>query len=328
MRKYLLLLLVLTVFTFSACTGKNSGSEKGEKIKVFASILPLKYFIEEIGGDKVEVDVLVTPGKSPATYEPTPSQVIDLSSSDIFFRIGVPFEKGFIDNVESSLKNIRIKDVSDNVKKRKISRHSHSGDDGHEHHDDEIHEHSDEEGDHEEPSDTHEENEAEKDSSSGNDDPHIWLSLKASAVIIDNIRSTLKEADPENSEYYDSNSENLKKVIDKEYEKISAMMKPYRGKHFIVFHPSFGYFADEFGLVQIAVESGGKEPSPVYLEKIISEAREEGIRIIIAQPEFSVKSAEVIADAIDGKVLMLNPLNPDYLETINSIAEGIKEVFE
>ena len=127
MRKSLLL-FVLFIFAFSACTEKNSSSIKNEKIKIFASILPLKYYIEEIGGEKVKIDVLVPPGKSPATYEPTPSQVIDLSNSDLFFKIGVPFEKGFIDNVESSLNNIRIKDVSDNVIKRKMSTHSPSKD--------------------------------------------------------------------------------------------------------------------------------------------------------------------------------------------------------
>ena len=309
MRKSIFIFLVLLILTASGCTGKNSSPQDDEgKIKVFTSILPLKYFVEKVGGDRVSVDVLVLPGKSPATYEPTPSQVIALSSSDVFFKIGVPFEKGFMDSVESSLENLIVKDVSDNVRKRKIDAHHHEEEEN-DHHDAEHEEHED---------DHHEE---------GND-PHIWLSLNASRIIIDNITKTLADIDPDNSAYYEDNAENIKKEIDAEYNKISEKLKPYKGKRFIVFHPSFGYFADEFGLEQIAVESGGKEPSPSYLEKIISEAKEEGIRIIIAQPEFSVKSANVIAEAIDGKVMMLNPLNPDYLETVNSIADGMIEVFK
>ena len=348
MRKSLLILLALLILTASACTGKNSNEEDDGRIKVFASILPLKYFIEKVGGDKVSVDVLVLPGKSPATYEPTPSQVIALSSSDLFFKIGVPFEKGFIDNVESSLKNLRIKDVSDNVRKRKISKHSHDeheadhDDAEHEDHDEADHDeyeadHHDEEhdeADHDEDEADHHDAEHDEhaehdddDEHAGNDDPHIWLSLQASKIIIENIKNSLSEIDPDKSAYYESNAEKIKKEIDVEYNKISAKLKAYKGQRFIVFHPSFGYFADEFGLVQIAVESGGKEPSPSYLEKVISEAKEEGIKVIIAQPEFSVKSAEVIADAIDGKVMMLNPLNPDYLETVNNIADGIIEAF-
>ena len=330
MKKSLLILIVLALLGVSSCSGKSSDTDDG-RIKIFASIIPLKYFIEKVGGDKVSVDVLVLPGKSPATYEPTPSQVIALSSSDLFFRIGVPFEKSFIDNVESSLKGLKIKDVSDNIKKRKIESHHHSeedhGHDGEEDHSDTEGIHADEQEHHESEPETGIAEHDEHDEHLNNDDPHVWLSMNASKIIIDNICTTLKEIDPENSEYYDSNSEKIKKEIDTEYKRIKAVLDPYRGKRFIVFHPSFGYFADEFGLVQLAIESGGKEPSPAYLENIITEAKEEGIKIIIAQPEFSRKSAEVIADAIGGKVLMLNPLNPDYLETIDSIASGIKEVF-
>ena len=280
-------------------------------LKVFTSILPQKYFVEKIGGDRVSVNVLVIPGKSPATYEPVPSQVIDLSSSDIFFSIGVPFEKGFLDSVRENLNGLVIKDVSDGVKKRNIIRHFHDDEDSHV----EI-----EEDNHGE--ETHEDNhEAGK-------DPHIWLSLKAAKIMAENIYMTLSEKDPENSSYYRENFNALVEEIVKTDEELTEMLAPYKGRRFFVFHPSFGYFADEYGLEQVAVESGGKEPSPAALEKIITEAKSGGIKIIIAQPEFSKKSAEVIAEAIRGEVLLLNPLDPDYLSTIRKIAEGIKIAFE
>ena len=176
-------------------------------------------------------------------------------------------------------------------------------------------------------SDTHD-GDAEQGENTTGDDPHIWLSLKASVILAENIYTVLAETDPENSSFYKKNFEELKMGLEAAESEIRKMLLPYSGKSFFVFHPSFGYFADEFGLEQIAVESGGKEPSPASLEKIIKEARSGGIKVIIAQPEFSRKSAEVIADAIGGKVLLLNPLDPDYFDTIKKIAEGIKEAFE
>lgn len=316
--KYIIF-LVLSVSIFYTGCSKDEQAVDG-RTKVFTSILPQKYFVERIGGDKVSVDVLVKPGKSPATYEPTPSQVIALSSADIFFNIGVAFEKGFIDNIKSNLKNIIIFDSSEGVMKRKIENHFHDKDAGEGEYD--------ERDEHEIESD-HEENILSASESTGiGNDPHTWLSVAAVKIHSENIFKTLSVVDPENTAYYKNNLDEFTKELDKTYNEIKEMLSPYSGKVFYVFHPSFGYFADEYGLKQIAIETGGKEPSPASLEMIITEAQEEGIKVIIAQPEFSKKSAEVIADAINGEIVVLNPLEGDYLSNLKVIASGIMKAFE
>lgn len=95
-----------------------------------------------------------------------------------------------------------------------------------------------------------------------------------------------------------------------------------------MFHPAFGYFADEFGLKQVAIETGGKEASPSVLEKIIEQAKKEGVKIIFVQPEFSQESGKKIAQAINGTVVMLNPLNPDYINNLKSISLEIEKSFK
>ncbi len=311
-KKNIILFSAITmILIISGCSRNNDKQiPESSRLKIFTSILPQKYFVERIGGDNVDVSVLVQPGKSPATYEPTPSQVIELSSADIFFSIGVPFEKGFLESIRESLDEIYMKDVSDRVNKREIVKHSHDEEEDH------IEGHEDE---HDQDEDEHEHG--------GGKDPHIWLSVNASKIMAENIYLSLSDKDPENREYYRENYNKLISELDKSGADIAEMLAPYKGMRFFVFHPSFGYFADDYGLEQVAIESGGKEPSPAYLEKIISEAKEEGVKVIIAQPEFSRKSAEVIADAIDGEVLLLNPLDPDYFNTLKSIAEGIERAF-
>jgi zinc transport system substrate-binding protein len=309
--KYKLILFsVLFVSIFYTGCSKNEQVEDG-RTSVFTSILPQKYFVERIGGDKVSVNVLVKPGKSPATYEPTPSQVIALSSADIFFNIGVAFENGFLDSIKSNLKNTIIVDSSAGVIKRKIKNHFHDSDLSKDEHDD-----------HDEDNHTSHKNTGE------GSDPHTWLSVSAVKIHAENIYKTLSEADPENSDLYKNNLNEFVEELDKTGNEIKKMLSPYRGKGFYVFHPSFGYFADEYGLKQIAIETGGKEPSPASLEKIITEAIEEGIKVIIAQPEFSKKSAEVIADAIGGEIVILNPLEGDYLNNLKVIASGIMRALE
>ena len=317
LKKTIYIVMFVSSLLLAGCSRKEIMPEKTENdsavMKIFTSILPEKYFVEKIGGNKVSVNVLVLPGKSPATYEPTPSQVIELSSSDIFFSIGVPFEKGFLDSVKDSLDGILIKDVSDGVAKRKIIKHFHEDDQP-----------ADSEDNH------HEEDNGREDEHSHEaaNDPHIWLSLQAAKIMAENIYHALSETDPENSSFYKANYSAFLIEIDEAAAELKELLKPYEGKRFFVFHPSFGYFADEYGLEQIAVESGGKEPSPASLERIIKEAKADGIKIIIAQPEFSKKSAEVIADAISGEVLLLNPLDPDYFSTLRKIGEGLKNAFD
>jgi len=286
---------VLAVILFFQGCGKKAEEISG-KINVFTSIMPQKYFVERIGGDRVNVSVLVLPGKSPATYEPTPDQVIALSKADLFFSIGVPFEKAFIPSISESLKSLKIVDTSHGIKKRNIESDDHD-------------EHGEDEHDHK----------------SGEPDPHIWMSpvlVKQQAM---NMYNALAEKDPQSRDLYKKGYESFAADLDKADAELRKVLAPFRGSTLFVFHPAFGYFADEYGLKQEAIETGGKEPSPSVLESIIKKAKADKVKVIFVQPEFSQKSAGAVAEAIGGSVIILNPLNPDYLNNILNIAEEIKK---
>lgn len=304
MKKIYFILFTILIATPLFSNGRQDTAEetgrKEDVLTVFTSILPQKYFVERIGGNRVDVNVLVRPGKSPATYEPTPGQVVKLSMADLFFTVGVPFEEAFIGSIRSSLPKLNIVDTSIGIIKREITDHHHDDDD-----------HDEEEGHGE-----------------GNmKDPHIWMSPVLVKVQALSIYNALVIEDPKGKEVYTEGYNNFIKDLDLIHEELKNVLKPLRGNMFFVFHPSFGYFADDYGLEQVAIESGGKEPGPAMLEKMIMRAREKNVKIIFVQPEFSQKSAQLIAKAIDGAVVILDPLHEDYINNLKHIADKVRKAF-
>jgi zinc transport system substrate-binding protein len=267
----------------SADNGSEADSES--TITVFTSILPQKYFVEKIAGDRVRVEVLVSPGKSPATYEPTAQQVTLLSSAEALFTIGVPFENSFLPSIEETLPSLDIVDTSAGIQKRAL------------------------------------------DGNNSIQDPHIWLSPRLVKIQAGNIYSALVELDPAGEDEYSDGYDALIKELDDVDKELTEALAPFAGNKFFVFHPAFGYFGDDYQLTQVAFETGGNEPSPSAVEETIQQAQNEGIRIVFVQPEFSQNSAKAISDAIDGTVVSLSPLNPDYINNLRHIAEEIEESF-
>ncbi|MFO7896962.1 MAG: zinc ABC transporter substrate-binding protein [Candidatus Cloacimonadales bacterium] len=301
------LLAIITIIFFSACGKKQA--DDSPKVLVFASILPQQYFINQIGGDKVEVEVMVQPGKSPATYEPLPHQVMRLSQAAAFFTIGVPFEAAFLSKISETVPELQLIDTAAKIEKRYLEQHIHAESVQHNNH--QHHAHA-----------------SPADSSAGVFDPHVWLSpilVKSQAAI---IYQSLSQLDPDNAEYYHQNYADFVQKLQELHQELTEIMAPVAGKTLLVFHPSFGYFTDQYGLKQVAIESGGKEPSAAHLQEIIQQAKARKSKTIITQPEFSQKSAEVIAKAIDGTVLSLNPLAPDYFSNLKKIATTIVDSYK
>ncbi len=288
-------LIITIILTVTSC-GKNS--EIQSQNSIFTSILPQKYFVKRIAGDTFEVNVLVGPGKSPATYEPTPEQVIKLGKSSILFTMGVPFEKAFLKNIGANIKNIKIIDTSRGIKKRYFK--THLNNDSHSH------------GENHFPEDKVE-------------DPHTWLSPKLAQSHAKQIYEALISIKPEKKDVFNKNYKELINDLQNLHEKIKRTLAPMGGNEILVFHPAFGYFSDEYGLKQQAVEMGGKSPSPKVLTEIIENAKSKKVKVIFVQPEFSQKSAKAIAKAIGGVVISLNPLSPHYIENLSKIAQEIGE---
>lgn len=270
-------------------------------INVHVSILPQKYFVERIGKDRVNVDILVKPGKSPSTYSPSPDQIKKLMVSDVYFRIGVPFENGILPQLESIAK-VKIVDTREGIELRQMEEEEsqdHHKDAGH-HDDKEEHHHL------------------------GND-PHIWMSPVTVKIQAHTIFQTLSRMDPDGQEKYKTNYDRFVKDLDDLDNRLKTVLKELKGGNLFVFHPAFGYFTDTYGLKQIAVETMGKAPKGKALSAIIKLAKKEKTRVIFVQPQFDRNAAEKIASAINGAVVSIDPLAYDYLSNMEKMAHAIAE---
>lgn len=281
-----LLILLSVIFAHFVLAGPVYALS--EKVKVFVSILPQAYFVERVGGAHVDVEVLVGPGKSPATYEPTPKQMARLGRALVYFRIGTPFEKGFIGKISEAHKNLQIVDTRQGVALRYFK----------------------DTGKRQVP------------------DPHIWLDPKRVKIQAATICEALSRLTPQHAEAFDKNLKVFQADLDRIDGKISKTLSPLRGSRFYVFHPAFGYFGDSYGLTQVAVEIEGKSPSPKQLSKLIERARKDGVRVIFVQPQYARRNAETIAKAIGGVVVPMNPLSGDYLESLEKMAAVLKQALQ
>lgn len=267
---------------------------------VSVSILPQKYFVEQIAGDTLDVNVMVLPGNSPATYEPKPSQMRELTNSSLYFAIGVPFERTWLPKFAKNAPKISIIHTDEGIQRRMMASHSHeedTHDHGHGHHD----EHHDEKKE-------------------GNPDPHIWLDPILVKTQASNIAKALIETFPENKALYETNLKEFKVRLDKLDKEFKDIFSNVSSRKFMIFHPSFGYFASRYGLEQIAIEIEGKDPKPAQLAKLIEHAKEEGIRFIFVAPQFSKKSAQIVANEIGGEVGILDGLAYEWEKELHKNA--------
>ena len=286
--------LTFLLMLLTGCAAAPAQQESG-RLNVTVSILPEKYFVERIGGDKVQVNVMVGPGDSPHTYEPKPEQMAALSRSRVYFAIGVEFEGAWLEKFRSANPEMVLVDVSGSIEKIPMEDH-------------------------------HDEGETEEDDHSGEElDPHIWTSPENTKTIARQIAETLSEVDGQNASYYLSNLEDLLTEIDQLQIDIKDLLKDKQNRQFLVFHPAWGYFAQEYGLEEISIEVGGTEPSASELSAIITNALANNIRIVFAQPEFSTQIADYIASEINGKVVLITPLAEDWLENLRLVALSLAE---
>ena len=298
MRRVLILVMVAGLLLAGCARLRSSEEEMAPDLQVTVSIVPQAYFVERIGGEHVAVQVMVEPGQSPHTYEPKPEQLVALSQSNVYFSIGVSFEDAWLERIAAASPGMLLVDTAAGIERRYI----------------EAHDHGDDDDDHEE------------DYEGENLDPHIWLSPRLVKIQARHMADALAELDPEHAQEYRDNLVAFEAEIDALDAEIRQQLAGLTSAKFLVFHPSWGYFADEYGLEQVAIEMGGQEPSAAELAQLIALAREEGIRVVFAQPEFSTRSAEVIAQEIDGRVLLINPLALDWAENLREVARTVAEV--
>lgn len=290
-------------------------------LKVFVTLAPQKELVERLGGDRVQVMVLVPSGADPHTFEPSPAQMKALADSSLFFPIGIPFEKNLIARIRSLNPQLKIVPMDQGLPKRFLAGHRHGGE--------EAGRGAKERGSgkaegqspeiaasgHERP--FHGE---------GEPDPHVWLSPPLVMAMARTAVLALMEADPEDTAGYEARYKSFLSdvaALDLEIHKTFQDAKPPRA--FYVFHPSWGYFADAYGLEQVAVESEGKEAKPAHLKDIITSARRTGVKILFVQPQFSTRSAEMVAKEIGARLEVIDPLAEKWMENLMQVSRRLRE---
>jgi len=286
-----------------------SGPVEG-KIRVFVSVIPQKYFVQQIGKDLIDIQVMVQPGASPASYEPKPRQMAAIAKTHMYFSIGVPFETVWLNKIASSNPKMTVVRTDQGIKKIAMADHRHHRGDANHQETDQYHK--------------QEHGQDEQEQGPGILDPHIWLSPSLVQIQAHAMLVALQKADPVHRFDYEAN---YKDFISEISELDSELRDIFSSKHklqFMVFHPSWGYFADTYGLTQIPLEIEGKNPKPAQLKELIEYANKKDIHVIFVQPQFSAKSAEVIARGINGQVVVADPLAEDWSLNLRNVAQKIK----
>ena len=285
MKRYLSILFVVLL----ACQGTQKPD--GKDI-ITVSILPQKYFIERIAGDLVQVNVLIPPGASPATYSLVPSQLKDIAYSKAWFRMDhLGFELSWTDKIVSANRDMKIFILSKGIDLISGEKEDH--------------------GDHEHMAGV---------------DPHFWMSPREVSIIAENTLKALKALYPENEKLFSENFEKLKTDIADVDTHIKEVLADVKTRNFLVFHPALTYFARQYGLEQVAIENMGKEPSPKHVKEVVQFAIDKNIRFIFIQKEFDRENAQIIADEIGGQVIQINPLNYDWVEQMQETTANLKNV--
>lgn len=281
------------------------------KPELSVSILPQKYFLEKIVKDKYEINVMVKPGASPHTYEPKSSQMKSLVASKVYFYSGLSFEQVWLDKFKQSAKDTMFVDSTDGIEKMEMAKHEHH-DENEKNSDAKNHDH---------------ENDHEEHDHSGLD-PHVWLDPVLVKIQAKNIYETMVKIDSANANFYKTNYEEFLKEIDALDENIKTILEPYKEKAFMVFHPSWGYFAKRYNLEEISIEIEGKEPKPAELVELMDEAKKHNIKIVFSSPQFSQKSALAISKNIQATVVSIDPLAQNWSENLLYSAKQIANSYK
>lgn len=275
----------------------------GKPVAIVAvSILPQKFFVERIAGDNATVLVMVGPGHNPVTYEPKPRQLTQLEQADLYFQIGVPFETRWIGSFKQINPDLKLVPLPASIVLRPMSRGG--NDTGEEGGDDHGHSHN------------------------AMYDPHVWLSPRLVKPIADSIKTALTALDPKNREHYQTRYQDFLRELDELDQYIRQQLAGIKNRKFLVYHPSWGYFADEYGLQQIPIEVEGKQPGAKTLSRLIAQAQQNNAKVIFVQQQFSERDAKTIADQVGAKLLVVDPLAENYLENLRRVSRLFAEALQ
>jgi zinc transport system substrate-binding protein len=249
---------------------------------VVTTVLPLGHFVERVAGDLVSVEVLIPPGASPATYEPTIRQRTALQDASLLVKVGhphFPFERAWLDRLLEDRDDLRVVSSAEGLPL--------SG-----------------------------------------EDPHVWVSPPHVRKLAESIAQALLEMLPDHRTGIETRRDVFLDEIAVLDNELRSMLEPYRGRKFLVFHPAWGHFAEAYGIEQVSIEHEEKEPGPEELAHLVELARKEKVRVVFVQPQFHRASAELVADEIGARVVVVDPLAPNWAENLRDVARAFRRALD
>jgi zinc transport system substrate-binding protein len=296
--------ILCSAFAIAACVSCGATQEPSEG-KLVVTIEPLRYIVEAIVGDDFEVETLVPPGASPETYEPTPRQMRTMEDAEIVFSTGViDFERVVLGKATSPERFVELSAGIELIASE--------------------HPHHDKHGEEEKHSTHSEHDEAAPAHSHAGVDPHIWVSPRALAQMARTAYSKIHELYPDSTSYT-AGYEQLAAHLTELDRSVSERLAASTARSFMIFHPALTYYARDYGLRQIALETDGKEPSARELAETVEVARAEGITKVLYQSEFPRRIVEVAAAEIGAEPVEIDILGYDITANILKITDIIAE---
>jgi zinc transport system substrate-binding protein len=279
--------LLYTTLLLISCSDKNAESKK---MQLTVSIIPQKYLVMFIAGDKFDVQIMMPTGSNHETYEPAPRDMEKISSSQLYLALGaLDFELTWLSRLKESNPKMQVINTSEGIEM--ISGHFHEGE--------------------------------RKEHRSHGIDPHTWLSPACMKIQAANICKALSALDIANSEFYSANLLKFDRLADSVDRIIRKKLIGSEGKSILIFHPALAYFCRDYDLSQISIEQDGKEPSPSYLSELVQTAKEKEIKSIFISKEFDTRNAEAIANEINGNVVVFDPMAENWPENMIHLADLI-----
>lgn len=291
------------IFIFAligACTPRQQADEN----TLYVSILPLRSLVGEIVGDDFKIEVLVPPGASPETFEPTPRQFIGLNRAELIFNVGlIDFETTLLSKIEDRGKVVNLSqgiELTAGSCSHTCPHAKQAAHDGHDTFHTETHSHA------------------------HGVDPHVWTSPRALQKMAENAYAAIRRAYPD-SVKYEANYKRLQADLQALDARTGEKIAQSGIEYFIIYHPALTYYARDYGIRQVAIEANGKEPSAKQLTQIIRQAREDGVRRILYQSQFPASAVEIIARDIDAEYVEVDPLREDAIANIDAITDIITQ---
>jgi zinc transport system substrate-binding protein len=276
--------IIITLAMLLIPTSHRRNEAVDDRLGVAVTLVPYADFVRNIGGDKVDVTIMVPSGASPHSYEPTTSQMTALSEAGIYIKVGAPieFELAWLDKLIQQNPDMLVINGSDGINLITST-------------------------DPDEPG----------------MDPHVWTSPVNARIIVQNICEGLVAADPDNTAYYESNRDSYLSELDALDKYINGKFEGYAVRYFLIYHPSFGYFAEEYDLNQLSIEFEGKEPTPQGLQECIDLAEQYDLNYVFIEPQYPLQYAQTIADATGGQTALASDLPENYIDSMRSMADAI-----